>query len=166
MIQIRSFQSQDTEQIVNLILTIQQVEFQVPITIQDQPDLLEIPNFYQQGNGNFWVAVQGDEVVGTIALIDCGRPIGAIRKMFVKKEFRGKELGIAQKLLDTLTTKAQEAQMQHLYLGTIERLQAAIRFYERNGFFNGFFYFLLAVVPKSTGEITKSPSGRQRLFSC
>jgi hypothetical protein len=24
--------------------------------------------------------------------------------------------------------------MQHLYLGTIERLQAAIRFYERNGF--------------------------------
>jgi N-acetylglutamate synthase-like GNAT family acetyltransferase len=108
MIQIRTFQSQDTEQIVNLILTIQQVEFQVPITIQDQPDLLEIPNFYQQGNGNFWVAVQGDEVVGTIALIDCGRPIGAIRKMFVKKEFRGKELGIAQKLLDTLTTKAQE----------------------------------------------------------
>lgn len=134
MITIQPFENQDTEQIVSLILNIQQNEFQVPITINEQQDLLDIPNFYQQKKGNFWVAKHENEVVGTIALIDCGENIGAIRKMFVKKEFRGKEHGIAQKLLDILVESAQENQITNVYLGTLERLQAAIRFYERNGF--------------------------------
>ena len=134
MIQIQPFENQDTDQIVELILTIQQKEFFVPITINEQQDLLNIPTFYQQGNGNFWVAKYEGNVVGTIALIDCGENIGTIRKMFVKKEFRGKEFGIAQRLFDILLTTAQEAKMTDVYLGTIERLQAAIRFYERNGF--------------------------------
>ena len=134
MIQIQPFEDQDTDQIVELILTIQQKEFFVPITINEQQDLLNIPTFYQQGNGNFWVAKHEGNVVGTIALIDCGEDIGTIRKMFVKKEFRGKEFGIAQRLFDILLATAQEAKMTDVYLGTIEKLQAAIRFYERNGF--------------------------------
>lgn len=134
MIIIQSFENQDTDPIINLILNIQQNEFQVPITINEQQDLLNIRNFYQHGKGNFWVAKYGEGVVGTIALIDCGENIGTIRKMFVKKEFRGKEFGIAQRLLDILENHACENNIKNLYLGTIERLQAAIRFYERNGF--------------------------------
>ena len=38
----------------------------------DQPDLLQIPQFYQSGAGNFWVALDGEEVVGTVALLDIG----------------------------------------------------------------------------------------------
>ena len=134
MITIEPFELQDTNHIVNLILNIQQNEFQVPITINEQQDLLNIPTFYQQKKGNFWVAKFNDEVVGTIALIDCGDNIGTIRKMFVKKEFRGKEHGIAQRLLNTLEESARTNTIKSLYLGTLERLQAAIRFYERNGF--------------------------------
>ena len=134
MITIEPFDLQDTNHIVNLILNIQQNEFQVPITINEQQDLLNIPTFYQQKKGNFWVAKFNDEVVGTIALIDCGDNIGTIRKMFVKKEFRGKEHGIAQRLLNTLEESARTNTIKSLYLGTLERLQAAIRFYERNGF--------------------------------
>ncbi len=134
MIQIRPFETPDTTSIVSLILHIQQVEFQVPITLEGQPDLLQIPSFYQQKRGNFWVAVVEGEVVGTIALIDCGGSVGAIRKMFVKQAFRGKPYNIAQQLLDVLTQSAQEQGITSLYLGTLERLQAAIRFYERNGF--------------------------------
>ncbi|MDZ7898719.1 MAG: GNAT family N-acetyltransferase [Arcicella sp.] len=134
MITIQPFENQDTGQIVELILNIQQNEFQVPITINEQPDLLDISNFYQRGKGNFWVAKSEENVVGTIALIDCGENVGTIRKMFVKKEFRGKEFGIAQRLFDTLQEAAKQAEMTHVYLGTLERLQAAIRFYERNGF--------------------------------
>ena len=134
MITIEPFELQDTNHIVNLILNIQQNEFQVPITINEQQDLLNIPTFYQQKKGNFWVAKFNDEVVGTIALIDCGDNIGTIRKMFVKKEFRGKEHGIAQRLLNTLEESARTNTIKSLYLGTLERLEAAIRFYERNGF--------------------------------
>lgn len=134
MITIEPFELQDTNHIVSLILNIQQNEFQVPITINEQQDLLNIPTFYQQKKGNFWVAKFNDEVVGTIALIDCGDNIGTIRKMFVKKEFRGKEHGIAQRLLNTLEESARTNTIKSLYLGTLERLEAAIRFYERNGF--------------------------------
>ena len=134
MITIQPFTNQDTNKIVDLILNIQQNEFQVPITINEQQDLLNIPSFYQHGKGNFWVAKSDEEVVGTIALIDCGENVGTIRKMFVKKEFRGREYGIAQRLLDILEASSRENGIKNLYLGTLERLQAAIRFYERNGF--------------------------------
>lgn len=134
MFTITAFQETHTEAICELILGIQQGEFQVPITLDDQPDLLMISSFYQQKGGNFWVALAGGEVVGTIALIDCGEGIGCIRKMFVRADYRGKEYGIAQQLLEILETWAHEKGITELYLGTIERLQAAIRFYSRNGF--------------------------------
>ena len=54
--------------------------------------------------------------------------------MFVKHEFRGKGLNLAQQLLDTLIAHAIECKITDLYLGTIDRFKAAIRFYERNGF--------------------------------
>jgi hypothetical protein len=44
--------------------------------LDDQPDLLQISSFYQQNGGNFWVALADGEVVGTIALIDCGEALG------------------------------------------------------------------------------------------
>ncbi len=134
MIEIIPFKKQFTSGVISLILDIQQLEFQVPITLDDQPDLKIIPEFYQIKKGNFWVALDKNEVVGSIALIDCGKNIGCIRKMFVKKEYRGKKFGIAQNLLNKLNAWALGHQFENLYLGTIERLEAAVAFYKRNGF--------------------------------
>jgi putative acetyltransferase len=134
MIEIRLYQPQDKESVIKLILDIQQLEFQVPITIEDQPDLQIIPEFYQINRGQFWVTVENEKVVGSIALIDCGGNVGCIRKMFVKKEYRGKQYSIAQNLLNRLTAWALEHDFANLYLGTIVRLEAAIAFYKRNGF--------------------------------
>lgn len=135
MISIQTYNDEvDTNSIVDLIINIQQNEFQVPITTKEQPDLFIIKEFYQKGGGEFWIAKYQDQVVGTIALINCGGGVGTIRKMFVKKEFRGKEHRIAQRLFDALQEFAQQNHINHLYLGTIERLQAAIKFYEKNGF--------------------------------
>jgi GNAT superfamily N-acetyltransferase len=120
--------------VIDVILPIQQVEFGVSITVEDQPDLLDIPGFYQQGSGNFWVAVSGGEVVGTIALRDIGNHQGALRKMFVKPAYRGKEQGVARRLLDELISSATRTGVRDLFLGTIDEFVAAHRFYERNGF--------------------------------
>jgi hypothetical protein len=73
-------------ELINMILTIQQIEFGVPVTRKDQPDLEIIPTFYQQGNGNFWITLKNKEVIGSIALIDIGNGNGALQKMFVKEE--------------------------------------------------------------------------------
>ncbi|GLU56685.1 GNAT family N-acetyltransferase [Dyadobacter frigoris] len=121
-------------QILDLILPIQQIEFNVPVTLEGQPDLLDIETHYHKTGGGFWGAKNGDELVGSIALIAVGHNAGAIRKMFVKKEFRGKENGTAQKLLGTLIEYCKENGITDLYLGTVDMLKAAHRFYEKNGF--------------------------------
>lgn len=123
-----------SEQAIDLILTIQQKEFNIPITIEDQPDLLQIESFYVEAGGNFWGAFVSGELVGSIALVKFDERAGAIRKMFVKKEFRGKELNIAQELLEVLITFCRKNGVDDLYLGTITVLKAAQRFYERNHF--------------------------------
>lgn len=122
------------ERIINLILPIQQIEFNVPVTLEGQPDLLDIEANYLQGGGNFWGAMLGDELVGTIALINTGHQACALRKMFVRKEFRGKEYGIAQLLLEKLIEFCKENSISDIYLGTVDLLKAAHRFYEKNGF--------------------------------
>jgi len=131
---IRSIDNQFCEEIIDLILPIQQVEFNVPVTIEDQPDLHDIETNYHQTGGGFWGAIANNELVGTIALIATGYNAGAIRKMFVKKDFRGKEAGIAQQLLDQLVAYCKTVQIKDLYLGTVDKLAAARRFYERNNF--------------------------------
>ncbi|OMQ10333.1 GNAT family N-acetyltransferase [[Flexibacter] sp. ATCC 35103] len=132
--QIIPIENKYSDVIVDLILNIQQKEFNVAITIEDQPDLLNIQNFYYGGGGHFWGAFVDDELVGTIALVKFNNTQAAIRKMFVKKEYRGKEFSIAQKLLDTLVDYCTKNQIEDLYLGTITVLEAALRFYERNNF--------------------------------
>jgi N-acetylglutamate synthase-like GNAT family acetyltransferase len=134
MITIEPYSSDYQEQVVKLILSIQQDEFAVPISIADQPDLLKIPEFYQQRRGNFWIARAGNQVVGTIALLDIGHNWGVLRKMFVHKDYRGKHIGCGYQLLDTLLAWVKNQGMTAVYLGTIERFKAAHRFYEKNGF--------------------------------
>jgi GNAT superfamily N-acetyltransferase len=116
-----------------LILPIQQGEFNVPITLADQPDLLDLEAAYFRPGGHFWGAFADGELAGTIGLLAPG-DIGVIRKMFVKQAWRGKEWRIAQQLLETLIDYARARGIKDIYLGTIERMKAAHRFYERNGF--------------------------------
>ena len=117
-----------------LIVGIQRDEFQIAITLEDQPDLQDIPAFYQQGAGNFWVALAEGEVVGTVALLDLGNHQGALRKMFVHPSYRGPGHGVSARLLDTLLEWSRARGLKEVYLGTTEKFRAAHRFYERNGF--------------------------------
>lgn len=134
MLEINLVNNTYSKEIIDLVLNIQQKEFNVPITIEDQPDLMQIEDFYFANGGSFWGAFIDGELVGTIALIKFDEKAAAIRKMFVKKEFRGKEYGIAQKLLETLITYCQKNRIDEVYLGTVSILEAALRFYERNHF--------------------------------
>ena len=134
MIEIVPFAAQHDEGVGALIVSIQRDEFQIPITLEDQPDLQNIPNFYQKGAGNFWVAVSEGKVIGTLALLDIGNHRGALRKMFVHASYRGPAHGVSARLLDTLLEWSRAHGVKDVYLGTTEKFRAAHRFYERNGF--------------------------------
>ncbi|MFM2269071.1 MAG: hypothetical protein RL757_2512 [Bacteroidota bacterium] len=133
-VEISTYADADKIGVQNLILNIQENEFQIDINLEQQPDLSDIPNFYQQNLGNFWVAKSKEKVVGTIALLDIGNREAALRKMFVAKDFRGKEHKVGQQLLDTLIFHARQKGIKAIYLGTTEKFVAAQRFYEKNGF--------------------------------
>lgn len=134
MITIRSYSDTYRDGVAKLILPIQQQEFGLAISLQDQPDLLDIPDFYQSGHGNFWLALAQDEVVGSISLRDIGNRQGALRKMFVQAPFRGREHQVAQRLLQTLIDWSRGQGLKEVFLGTTAAFLAAHRFYEKNGF--------------------------------
>jgi N-acetylglutamate synthase-like GNAT family acetyltransferase len=131
---IRQYTPADTQGVIDVILPIQQSEFGIPITLEAQPDLLNIPGFYQHGTGGFWVAESGGSIVGTIALLDIGNRQAALRKMFVSQSHRGAEHGVARQLLATLLDWSRLQGVDEIYLGTTGAFLAAHRFYEKNGF--------------------------------
>ena len=133
-ISIQKFSSDHAQPVGELISTIQREEFDIPITLDQQPDLADIPGFYQSGKGNFWIALSNKRVVGTISLLDIGNDQVALRKMFVHPDYRGSRFGIAHKLLESALDWCRSQGVSEIYLGTTAKFLAAHRFYEKSGF--------------------------------
>ncbi len=133
-ITIEPFTKPYEREVIALISTIQRKEFHIPITPEEQPDLKDIPDFYQTGRGNFWVARHGEKLVGAVALLDISGNQGALRKMFVHRDYRGEAKGIARRLLETLLAWSRENGFKEIFLGTTPKFLAAHRFYEKSGF--------------------------------
>ena len=131
---VQPYSEQYKDDIIDLIFNIQKNEYHLPIRKEDQPDLFDIPEFYQKGVGNFWVALSHNQLVGTISLLDIGNNQAAMRKMFVRADYRGKEYNTAKILLEEAICWAKHNKIMAIYLGTTEKFLAAHRFYEKNGF--------------------------------
>lgn len=134
MIEIREYTGEKTDDIIDMILDIQVNEYNLPINRESQPDLLSIMDYYQEGNGNFWIAEHDSRVAGTVALKDIGDSFAALRKMFVKKDYRGRGWNISRLLLETVFHWGRERKIKKIFLGTTDKFIAAHRFYEKNGF--------------------------------
>lgn len=135
---VAPYQPRDHAGVVRLVTSIQSDEFGIPIAYADQPDLQDIAGFFRRGAGEFWVARAGDDVIGSIGLIDIGGGQGALRKMFVHADWRGAGpgagRGVAKALLDALLAHARQSDLRAVWLGTTEKFLAAHRFYEKSGF--------------------------------
>ena len=57
------------DEIISLILGIQNDENKLNLSLEEQPDLLDIRRCYQQDGGEFWIAFSEGEVIGTIGLM-------------------------------------------------------------------------------------------------
>lgn len=129
---IRTWAPADQDQVIGMIVGIQRDEFGISISKEDQPDLKVVDEVYQKDDGNFWVAMAGDELVGSIGLVNFAPASVALRKMFVAREFR--RSGLGQDLLDIALDWCRDKKLNDVYLGTIEVFTAAHHFYEKNGF--------------------------------
>ncbi|WP_322922580.1 GNAT family N-acetyltransferase [Paenibacillus campi] len=120
--------------VADMVVHIQQEEYQIPITREQQTDLQDIVGYYLHGTGNFWIAHIDEQVVGTIALLDIGERQLTLRKMFVHQDYRGKTWGVSHALMQQAINWANDHNQREIYLGTTLQFKAAHRFYEKNGF--------------------------------
>lgn len=106
-----------------------QDEFEIPFR---NPHGKQISDIVDSEN-LFWVAMDGDHVLGTIGLSRIDEKNAFLRHLFVAKEGRG-EQGVAQLLLNTALNEARSLGHESIYLGTMEQFKAAQKFYTKNHF--------------------------------
>ena len=124
---IINYQSAHQNEIDNMMKEIA-AEFNEPIglPLQNVPHYLKIlPNPY-------WVAFSSNKLAGTAGIAVMLNGYVALRRMFVKKEFRGKTISAA--LLQKAINWAKENKAIFIYLGTMAQFKAAQKFYEKHGF--------------------------------
>jgi GNAT superfamily N-acetyltransferase len=134
LIKIVDYEPQYQQAVEDVVLPIQQIEFGLPYPREQQPDLLDIPGVFQKGKGGFWVALHEGVVIGTIGIVDIGNAQAALKKMFVHKDYRGKEHGVAAALLENAMEQCRVRGIKSVFLGTVGHYFAAHRFYEKNEF--------------------------------
>jgi len=122
------------KQIINMIETIQKHEFNLPITDEINSGILKAEEeYYFNRSYNFWYAVdQVGAIIGSIGLKKIDKNNAEIKKLFVSDKYRGK--GISGKLLQALFKSTLKHHFRFLYLGTVDKLHAAQKFYSKNGF--------------------------------
>jgi N-acetylglutamate synthase-like GNAT family acetyltransferase len=105
------------------------------LTLDDQPDLLDVPGYYMNGGGNFWVAVTASErIVGCIGLQRLSDTVGVLKKFFVSVDYRGPAHRYSGALFSTLKSFAAAHHMSQIILDSPAVATRSHRFYERMGF--------------------------------
>ena len=123
------------EEVIKLILHVQNVEYEVGISVKEQPDILDIHSNYINDGGNFWIALNDNgEVVGSIGLQRKTKGVAVLKKFFVYKDYRGKELGTGKKLYEALLDFAKKQGFSKIILDTPSKATRSHGFYKKVGF--------------------------------
>ncbi|EAQ30172.1 transcriptional regulator, MarR family protein [Erythrobacter sp. NAP1] len=133
---IREFRSSDAEAFA--ALNLRWIEADFGVEDEDRRQLEHPQETIMDPGGAIAVAECDGKVVGTGALIPAHRPPsgegrwGEIIKMATDPDHQGR--GIASAIIDHLIEAARERGMDHLWLETNDKLQAATALYKRKGF--------------------------------
>ena len=121
-------------QLVDLINYCQNIEAKLNIKMTEQDDIFQISSYYQSKGGNFWIALEENQVVGSIALLPIGNQTAVLKKFFTYPQFRGQPNRLGAKLYQELLNFAQAINFKRLVLDTPEDETRSHYFYEKHGF--------------------------------
>jgi len=128
-ITILPFQSEYQAEVKNLVLA-GLTEHWGTLDPNKNPDLNDISRTY--ANGNFLVAWQNNQIIGTGALLPMSNDTAEIVRMSVAGSMRRK--GIGRKILQKLCERAKFDGYKRLVLETTETWHEVIGFYKQFGF--------------------------------
>jgi putative acetyltransferase len=98
----------------------------------DEPTLTNPQGEVIDAGGQIFVALDGDEVIGTAGIVPYGEGALEIVKLAVSPAHRGQGLG--RRLAEACLAEASRRGVNRVVLVSNSRLQAALRLYERLGF--------------------------------
>lgn len=101
MIHIETYCGKYDGEIIGLILSIQNGENHIGLTLDEQPDLKAIKESYSDKGGEFWTALDDGKLIGTIGLMM--KPDGYA---VLKKVFRSQGLPLTENRLEAVSGTA------------------------------------------------------------
>lgn len=132
-IEVREARSADVPAVIELVReTLGEFGLQFGVGSPTDEQLCALPESYTAHGGMFWVATDGDAVVGTCGVFPIAPRMVELRKMYVRPAARG--TGLGARLLDVAVTWAGAQGAERMVLDTVEAMTRAIAFYEANGF--------------------------------
>lgn len=135
MISIIQFKEIYTQAVIDLVLHFQNDGTRPKVTVNDQPDLLNIRECYINAGGNFWIAIDDNNaLIGSIGIMPCSNDIAVLKKFFVYESYQGEPFHLGQKLYAALLAFANKKGFKTIMLDTPYNTVRAHKFYEKAGF--------------------------------
>lgn len=134
MITISQFKNEFTKDVIDIVLHFQNDGTRPIVSVDDQPDLLNIVGEYIDKGGNFWIAEDDNKLIGTIGIMPYSTDIAILKKFFVYEQWQGEPYHIGRKLYAELLDFAKEKGYKTLLLDTPYNTERAHKFYEKAGF--------------------------------
>ncbi len=95
-------------------------------------ELKNLPGDYRPPTGRLYLAVENDEIAGSVALRELGDGVCEMKRLYVRPAFRGRGLG--KDLANAVIRSARKFGYPVMKLDTLPSMAAAIGLYESFGF--------------------------------
>jgi len=132
---IKEFEEKYYSQLVNLIKSVlNEYEFTFDVgDIKNDMNKLKKSKSYSKKNEKFWIALDDNKLVGSIAIRDRkDDDLAELKRFYLLPEYRG--LGIGSKLYDTAEKFAKGYTYRGIWLESSRKFVNAAKLYKRKGF--------------------------------
>ncbi|HXV27345.1 MAG TPA: GNAT family N-acetyltransferase [bacterium] len=132
MITIRRYATGDEAQVKTLVTAIMNSEFHDSKAAYPTEDLENISHTYGGLGEAFFVACDGDNIVGTVGIKKEDDRVALLRRLFVAQPYRHQQIGL--KLIDRALQFCAEVGYDELIFKTTSTMKRAIEICKKRGF--------------------------------
>ena len=129
---VREFKSKDASDVKNLILTILKKEYPFDRSAYADSDINDIKGTYFGQRNVFLVYDKNSHVIGTAGIKGDTEKTALLRRIFVKKEFRGK--GFGKTLVNECISFCRDQGYKEIVFRATDKMKQAMALVKKNGF--------------------------------